>query len=181
MYSNYEGLLFTHNTARFIEISVFEKNGCIDLWTKLSEKRQSNLLWCDPAELCGEIWTDAGSLGSVDFAGSRPFSEGLVEPAEWLWNEHLFKIVSDLFFVFKDNLPLGCVDFATQWRLLPQSPCPSLLSREGEESTHPWDKEKLVIMSTFLILFSGKDHNKPLKICKILSRTIFNFKAKLPF
>ena len=48
---------------------------------------QCNLLWCDPAELCGEIWTEAGSLGKVDFIGIRSFWwEGLVEPAEWLWN-----------------------------------------------------------------------------------------------
>ena len=50
----------------------------------LEKKKNWHLLWLDPAELWGEMWTEEGSFGSVDFTGIRSLWDGLVEPAEWL-------------------------------------------------------------------------------------------------
>ena len=48
------------------------------------KKKSWHLLWLDPAELWGEMWTEEGSFGSVDFTGIRSLWDGLDEPAEWL-------------------------------------------------------------------------------------------------
>ena len=138
----------------------FQTKNNILIWKQKScRKAGMNLLWCDPAELFGEIWTEAGSLGRVDFAGIRPLSDGLVEPADWLWNNTDMNWIDrdcgcswplmNLSLFSKDSLPLDCVDFATQWRLLPQSPCPSLWSHEGEELSRPWDTLNLKTIKIF--------------------------------
>ena len=70
----------------FIQTLVFDQKWHLDNRNRYIKR--SNLLWCDPAELWGEIWTEAGSLGKLDFTGIRPLSDGLDEPADWLWNDN---------------------------------------------------------------------------------------------